>query len=150
MQSRVSIDVDRPIAQVFEYTNENLSEWSLTCVEDEVIEEKNGGGVGTTFRVVTEEKGRRMEFTGTVTRYDVPTHSACFLVGDHFDIDVSYTYEDLGESRTRVTIESNVTGKGFVRVMFFLFGWLMKSSGCKAQENELTSLKRHCEEAIPA
>jgi len=52
MQSSGSVEIDRPIEAVFEYTNKNI------VVEDEVIEMKNDGGLGTTFRSVTEERGR--------------------------------------------------------------------------------------------
>ncbi len=55
MHSIASIEIDRPIGEVFAYTNEKVAEWSLTVVEDEIIEDKHG--VGTTFRCVTEESG---------------------------------------------------------------------------------------------
>ena len=51
---------------------EEVSE--IEPVEDEVIEDKNG--VGTTFRCVTEERGRRMVFQGVVTLWEPPTKSA--------------------------------------------------------------------------
>ena len=73
MQSSGSIEIDKPIDVVFEYTINHVAEWSTIVVEDEVVEEKNGGGVGTTFRSVTEERGRRMEFAGEVTQYERPT-----------------------------------------------------------------------------
>lgn len=130
---------------MFEYSLNNVVEWSLTCVEDEVLEERNSGGVGTRFRIVTEESGRRMPFEGVVTRHEPPRESAIQLVGQHLDIDVLYLFEDLG-GRTRVTQRSIVAGKGFVKVIFTLFGWAMKGAGCKAQQNELLSLKRHCEQ----
>ena len=140
MRNETSVEIDRPIAQVFDYTINHVAEWSIIVVEDEVIDEKPEG-VGTTFRTVTEEKGRRMEFQGVVTRHEPPTASAALLRGQSFDIDVEYLFEDLS-GRTRVTQRSSVSGKGFFKAMFFLFGWLMNKSSCKAQENELTNLKR--------
>jgi len=71
MDSQVSIEIDRPIEQVFNAANECITEWSVTCVSDEIIEDK--GGVGTTFRMVTQERGKEMEFTGEVTRWDPPS-----------------------------------------------------------------------------
>jgi Polyketide cyclase / dehydrase and lipid transport len=142
MHSLASVEIDRPINEVFTYANEKVAEWSLTVVEDEVIEDKDG--VGTTFRCVTEEKGRRMEFQGVVTHWEPPTRSAVNLTGPMFDIEAEYRFEDLN-GRTRVTQESTVKGKGFVKVMFFLFGWLMKKQGCKAVTNELESLKMKLE-----
>lgn len=139
MHSSASVEIDRPIDEVFEYTLENVPEWSITVVEDEVIEQ-TPDRVGTTFRCVTEDHGKKMVFQGLVTRHDPPTFSACQLIGDMFDIDLEYEFEDLS-GRTRVTQWSNVKPKGFLKVIFALFGWAMKKSGCKAADNELNSLK---------
>ena len=145
MRTETTVEIDRPIEEVFEYSLNNVVEWSLTCVEDEVLEDRNDGGVGTRFRIVTEENGRKMPFEGVVTRHEPPRESAIHLDGQFFEIDVHYLFEDL-DGRTRVTQRSVVGGKGFVKVMFTLFGWAIKGAGCKTQENELQSLKRHCEE----
>ena len=142
MHSLASIEIDRPIDEVFNYTNKKVAEWSLTVVEDKLIEDKDG--VGTRFLCVTEENGRRMEFDGVVTVWQPPTTSAISLTGKSFDIEAEYRFEDLG-GRTRVTQESHVSGKGFVKVVFFLFGWLMNKQGCKAVNNELESLKEKLE-----
>ena len=109
MRSGGSVEIDRPIDEVFRLTNEHVAEWSIIVVEDELIEEKPEG-VGTTFRTVTEENGKRMEFQGVVTRYDPPRLNAIMLTGDSFDLDILYTFEDLG-GRTRVTQQCDVTGK---------------------------------------
>ena len=149
MQTEASVEIDRPIAEVFDYTINHVAEWSITVVEDRPIDTKPEG-VGSTFLCVTEDRGRRMEFQGVVTRHEPPTLSACQLTGSSFDIDVEYKFEDLS-GRTRVTVRSIVTPKGFTKVIFFLIGWAMKGSGCKAQENELESLKRILESReVPA
>ena len=101
-------------------------------------------GVGTTFRWVTEERGRRMDFQGAVTLWEPPTKSAISLKGETFDIEAEYRFEDLN-GRTRVTQESTVSGKGFVKIMFFLFGWFMNKQGCEAVSHELESLKQKLE-----
>ena len=67
MKQSACIEIDCPIDDVFRLTNDHVAEWSIIVVEDEVIEQKPDG-VGTTFRTVTEERGRRMEFDGIVTR----------------------------------------------------------------------------------
>ncbi len=144
MNQQASVEISRPIEEVFEYTNNNVAEWSTTVVENEVIEEK-AEGVGTTFRCVTGDHGRRMEFQGVVTRHHPPNASAIHLTGQHFDIDAVYLFEDLGGS-TRVTQQSSVTPKGFLKVVFFLFGRMMNKVGCKALQNELNNLKRLLEE----
>jgi len=142
METELSIEIDRPIAEVFAKTNDDVTAWSRTCVESETLSEADG--VGSTFRIVTEERGRRMAFEGVVTKWEPPTLSGFRLVGDAFTIDVDYHFEDLGQG-TRVTQSSDVNGKGVWKVFFALFGWLMKRSGCKAQQAELKGLKRYCE-----
>lgn len=143
MQNEASIEIDRPIEDVFRLTNEHVAEWSIVVVEDEVIEQ-TPEGVGTTFRTVTEDHGKRMVFQGVVTRHDPPYANAARLTGDMFDIDTEFTFEDLS-GRTRVTQTADVTGKGFFRLFMFLFGWMMYRSHCKSSENELECLKRFCE-----
>ena len=144
MLSEAQVEIERSIEEVFEYTNNNIPEWSQTVIRDEVIDEKPRG-VGTKFLCVTEDRGCRMDFQGLITRYDPPTASAVKLTGKHFDIEAEYFFEELS-GRTRVTQRANVLGKGITRVMFFLFGWMMYRSGCKAQAQELHRLKRLLEQ----
>ncbi len=144
MIQRASIEIDRPIDEVFEYTNHNVPKWSLTVVSDEVIEQ-TPEEVGTTFLCVTENQGQRMEFQGTVTHYEPPKFSAVELVGAQFDIEARYAFEDLG-GRTRVTQVSSVKPKTLAfKIIFGCFGWLMKKSSCNAANKEMESLKRHLE-----
>ena len=110
MQNEGSVEIDRPIDEVFLHTNACVAEWSIVVVENEVLEEKPEG-VGTTFRTVTEDHGRRMEFQGVVTRHDPPHASAVRMIGKAFDIEAEYSFEDLS-GRTRVTQRSSVSGKG--------------------------------------
>ena len=77
-----------------------------------------------------------MEFAGEVTHYEQPPASTVVLIGDAFDIEAAYTFEALGEGRTLVTQNADVTPKGFLKVFFFLFGWLMKKGGCDAAHKE--------------
>lgn len=143
MQNEVSVVIDRPIEEVFDYTHNHVAEWSLTVVEDEVLEEKPEG-VGMTFRVVTEDHGRRMEFEGVVTRHEPPRFSSVTLNGKSFDIETEYSFEDLS-GRTRVTQRATVNAKGFFRVLLFFLGTFMKRSSCNALESELVNLKRQLE-----
>jgi hypothetical protein len=140
MESTTSIEIDRPIEQVFEFTTEHTAEWSLVVVEDEVLTE-TPDGVGSTFRVLTEDRGRKMEFQGVVTHHQPPTASSVNMVGKQFDIFAEYTFEDLG-GRTRVNQRSVVTAKGFMKIVFIFMGWMMKKSSCDAAQKEFDNLKR--------
>lgn len=143
MHSEQSIEIEKPIEEVFDCTVNRVAEWSLIVTEDEMIEEKPGI-VGSTFRVVTEERGRRMEFDGMVTVHQPPTAHKVEMKGRQFDIVADYRFEDLG-GRTRVTQKSTVHPKGGLKVLFALFGWMMRKSNCEAQARELESLKRLAE-----
>jgi hypothetical protein len=144
MQNEGSIEIDRPIDEVFDLTNNHVAQWSIVVVENEVLDE-TPDGVGTTFRCVTEERGKRMEFQGVITRYQPPHASAIRLTGQMFDIDAEYLFQDLS-GRTRVTQKSVVTGKGLFKWFLLLCGWMMKRSSCDATAKELQSLKKFCEE----
>lgn len=140
MRNEQSVEIDRPIAEVFDFAMKNTVKWVEIVVEDHVVEDKNNGDVGTTFHVVTVEKGRRMEFDGVVTRHEPPNISAVLLKGQYFDLDLEYKFEDLS-GRTRVTQVSIAKGKGFTKVMLFLLGWMMKSAGRKSLSKDFATLK---------
>lgn len=143
MENIASIEINRPINEVFELTTRNVAEWSIVVVSDEVVKEKPEG-VGTTFLTVTEDHGKQMTLQGVVTKEERPFVHAVHMTCDMFDIDSEFTFEDLS-GRTRVTQRASVSFKGFLRVFMFLFGWMMKKGQCKASQAELESLKRYCE-----
>lgn len=148
MQSAGSVVINRPIDEVFRLMNDHVAEWSIIVVEDETIEDT--GGVGTRFRTVTEERGKRMEFEGVVTKWEPPTASSIEMSGKMFDIFADYTLEDLGGTQTVVTQNSRVKGKGVFGLFLTVFGGMLKKSSCKALDAELNSLKDFCESYEPA
>ncbi len=143
MKHEVSVEIDHPIDEVFRLANDHMPEWSVTVVEDEILNE-TPDGVGSTFRMVTEEKGRRMEFDGVVTTYDPPRVSAVQMTNAMLDIETQFTFEEVS-GKTRVTQNATVKGKGIYKLMMFVFGLFAHKSSCKASENELNCLKRYCE-----
>jgi uncharacterized membrane protein len=144
MRSEASVEINRPIDEVFDFTNDHVVEWSLTVVEDTVIDD-TPDRVGTTFKCVTESRGKRLEFQGEVTRWERPHVSAINLVGDSFDIEAAYFFETTPDG-TRVTQKAVISPKGFLKVVFFLCGWMMGQAGCDEARKELEKLKRVLEE----
>jgi hypothetical protein len=61
-------------------------------------------------------------------------------------MEADYQFEGLG-GETRVSQVSIVKGKGFVKVMFALFGLLLKRGSCQAMEEEMLNLKGVMEDA---
>lgn len=143
METYGSIEINRPIEEVFDYTMNNATEWSNIMEEHEMIHETEDG-VGSTFRLVTVDRGRRMDFEGEVTHHRPPTESAIVMRGKQFDLEVAYQFEDLGGS-TKVSQRSVVHAKGFMKVMMVLLGWMMKKSSCDALDKEFASLKQKLE-----
>ena len=143
MRTQGSIEIDRPIDDVFRLTNDHVAEWSLTVVSDEILE-RTANVVGTTFHTVTNGHGATMEFDGVVTAYEPPFRNVVSLSCKSFDLDVEYQFEVVGEG-TRVTQISDVHPKGFLKIIFALFGWLMVRSSGDELTKELQSLKSFCE-----
>ena len=78
--------------------------------------------VGSQFLWVTEENGQRMEFQGVVTQHDELKAHTSIIRGKVFDIEAQYLFKTLRSSSTRVTQHANVTGKGFLKLLFGLMG----------------------------
>ena len=149
MKSEASIEIDGPIDEVFRLTSEHVAEWSLTVVEEEMIEVVPGG-VGTKFRTITEDHGQKMEFDGVVTVFEPPHRNTVHLTGKSFDIDVDYLFEKTDDG-TRVTQIADVHPKGFLVAVFALiavFNWLTRKSTCDDALVELKALKQFCESRV--
>lgn len=144
MQTTGSVEIEKPIEDVFRLTIDNVPQWSTIVVEDEILEETEDV-VGTTFRTVTEEQGRRMEFSGMITAFDPPYRHSVHMTSAPFDIQVDYDFESIGSNTTRVTQTSDVKAKGVLKIIFFFLGGLMAKSSCAALQKELNGLKSYCE-----
>lgn len=143
MKSERSVVIDRRIEDVFRFALEDVLHWSNFVVQREWIDE-NAKGVGTRFRSVTEDRGRRMEYRGVITAFEPPYTLALRLNSQAFDVEAAYAFENLGY-RTKVTQFSKVTGKGLAQPIFILLGWMLGQAFRDAQDKELRSLKQYCE-----
>lgn len=140
-----TIQIDRNIDDVFRLTMNHVVDWCSIVVEDEPLVVVDDGGVGTTFRVVTLDRGRRMEFMGSVVAHDPPRSSSIVMAGEAFEIATTYEFESIRPGRTRVHQTSSVTSKGITRIMFFLLGPLMRRVTARSHQHELERLKSFCE-----
>ncbi len=145
MKTEASIEIKRPIEEVFQYTLNHVAEWSLTVVENTVVEDVNGGDIGTTFHCVTEEQGNRLEFVGTVIDHKPWTLSTVHLAGPIFSIVIDYHFTDLG-GKTRVTQTAELTSKGLLKFILKLLGWATQKAAVQKRKNELLNLKRLMEQ----
>ena len=144
------IDIDRPITDVFILATDHVAAWSTIVVEDHPVQLAEDGGVGSTFRVVTEDRGHRMEFDGEVTEYDPPNRSSIVMRGPVFDLHVTYALETLPTGLTRITQTSASNAKGIWKLFFLVMVPLMRKSARAATRKELEQLRTYCESGTPA
>jgi uncharacterized protein YndB with AHSA1/START domain len=142
MNNAYTTEIDAPPAKVFRWIYEadrNL-QWLPNIVEAEVLT-REPGHVGSTFRQVYVENGRRMEMTGTVTAYEQDRRVASHLKGP-FDLYVDYRLEDLG-GRTRLTLHSEVRTNGaMTKIVGTLLRPMMRKMAMKNYETSSGNLKR--------
>ena len=141
MKNTFSMDIQAPPSAVFHWLDDpkRVMEWAEGVVENEDLV-KQPGEVGSTFRQVYEERGRRMEFQGRVTAYEKDRRLGIAMVGDGFDLDVEYELEPTS-SGTRLVQNSDVHFKGVWKVMGFLMAPFMKKAGEKKCLEDFDRLK---------
>src|SRR5690606_9716786 len=135
--------IDAPPAKVFKwiYDSEHNLQWLPNLVEVEVLDAKPGG-VGSMFRQVYLENGRRMEMTGTVVAYEHDRHLACDIQGSAFDLHVDYRLEDLG-GRTRLTQQSTVRFKNVaMKIMGLVLKPMMRKMSARQNAAAFSKLKQ--------
>src|SRR5690606_26229102 len=102
--------------------------------------------VGSTFRHVYIERGKRMEMQGEIVAHEPPRRLAITLAGP-FDLHVGYLLDDLG-GRTRLTQHSDVRFKSrAMSIVAALMRPLIKKTSSKQAEESFGKLKRLIESA---
>jgi hypothetical protein len=122
-----------------------LRAWIPNLVENEQLKTTENG-IGSTFRQVYLERGRRMEMRGVVTAFEANRRLACHIQGEQFDLDVDYQLVDIG-GRTRLTQDSQVHMKGLFKVIGPILSPLFKKASSKQAEDSSGKLKRLAESA---
>ena len=149
MKNRYSLEIDAPPQRVFAWLgdSERALQWVPNLVESEdlaVTENK----IGSTFRHVYVERGRRMEMQGAVTAYERDRRFACELRGEMFDLTVNYALEDLG-GRTRLTQESETRFRGLpMKILGVLLTPLMRRAARRNLDDTFLKLKRLAEDPV--
>ncbi len=141
MKNNYSIEIEAPPERVFYWLDdaERVMKWVPNIVENEdlvVTEEK----IGSTFRQVYLENGRRMEMHGEVTGYEANRRLTTEISGDVFDLLVDYHLEDLG-GRTRLTQDSEVRFKGFFKIIGPIMTPFVRKASLKQLEESFATLK---------
>ena len=151
MKYVLSVDIDAPPERVFAWFGEPeaVKRWLPSLVEAEELEVKPGH-VGSSFRHVYMEHGRRMEMYGQVTAYEPNRRYACTLDGDTFALTVDYRFDALGAGRTRLTQESATRFKGVaMKVIGMLTKPFVRKLSLKQAQQAFGRLKHLAEAGVP-
>jgi uncharacterized protein YndB with AHSA1/START domain len=143
MKNTYSLEIDAPPERVFSwiYDGDRLLQWLPNLVENEVLTAERNG-IGSRFRQVYVENGRRMEMVGEVTGYEQGRFLACDIHGRPFDLKVAYRLEDLG-GRTRLTQDSEVILKNLpMKIVMALLAPVIGKATHKTAGSSFTKLRQ--------
>ncbi|MFC1481688.1 SRPBCC family protein [Candidatus Neomarinimicrobiota bacterium] len=120
-------------------------EWMTSVSETEIIKE-TPKMVGTTFREIIEENGRKTEMRGVVTEFVSNKRLAFYLEGDFNSTDVCFILEGRDEM-TKLTQNAEVHFRGVTRVFSLFLGPFFKKKIMNQARSEFARLKELCEQA---
>lgn len=148
MRSTYSVDIRATPERIFTWLDDakRCMEWCDWCVESEDLAVAEGR-VGSTFRQVYVEGGRRMEFFGTCTEYVANKRLGARLTGERFDLEVHWSLAPM-TTATRLTQTSRVRFKGLMKLLGPLMTPFMRKAGLRQLEGDFGRLKELCE-AVP-
>ncbi len=146
MNISITIDIKNTPNKVFYWLEDpsRAMEWMTSVSKTEIISQTHGM-VGTTFREIMEEDGRRTELRGVVTDFVSGKRLAFHLEGDYNTVEVSYTLEKQGEF-TRLSQTAEIHFKGLLRIFSLLFGSLFKKKITNQARSDFARLKALCEQ----
>lgn len=132
MVVREVIEVSRPLAEAFAYVAdfETAAEWDPGIVESR---RTSGGpvGIGTTYAVVAEFRGKRQDFRYRVTEYVEGRRLVLEGEGEKARSVDTIVFEPAG-SGTRITYEADFSLKGVYRLAEPFLGATFRALAAKA------------------
>ncbi|WP_026942249.1 SRPBCC family protein [Hellea balneolensis] len=134
--------IDAPAKIVFLWLedNERLKQWVPNLIEDVPIIEMPDK-IGSTFRQVFLERGKRMEMTGEITAHTENERMRVFMTGDMFNLDVDYTLRAISPEQTDVTQDTEIKMKGAAKLFAPLMLIMSKFSRSDPQAEAHARLK---------
>jgi len=147
METSTTTIIDAPAATVFLWLEDNarLKQWVPNLVEDEPIHE-TPERVGSRFRQVFLEKGRKMEMVGELTAYVPKERMRVMMTGELFHLDVDYNLLAVSDVQTEVTQDTVIAFKGALKLMAPLM-WLASKLTSKDPQAEAHAVLKEVAEA---
>ena len=138
MRSEESVEIDRPLEEVFAYVAnpENLPEWTNLVLD--VRKDAEGQlQKGDRFSVVAKFLGRSFETPFEVSAHEPPRQHSDRSTGGPFEQEFIYTFEQTEGGGTRLTQVVETEPGGF----FKLVGPLLERAGSRQLKADLQILK---------
>ncbi|MFQ5794785.1 MAG: SRPBCC family protein [Candidatus Bipolaricaulia bacterium] len=112
----LSVVINRPVEEVFAFlaAPENVPRWQLGILENEQTSE-GPIGVGTTYQMVSQFLGRRIESTFEVTEYEPNRTVSLKTTSGPGQLEASWTFEAI-EGGTKVAVVGKGESSGFFKV----------------------------------
>lgn len=133
-----TIEIERPRARVAAYAVDpnNASDWYVNI---KAVEWKSEPPlrVGSQLAFVAQFLGRRLSYTYEITELIPGERLVMRTAEGPFPMETTYTWESLGEARTRMTLQNRGEPSGFSRVA----GPLMAAAMRRANQKDLAKLK---------
>lgn len=141
MKNKYTIDIQAPLECVFHWIDdaERVKEWLPNVVENEDLNVTDDR-IGSTFRQVYVENGKRMEMHGVVTGFVPNRQMKCEVTGDSFDLNLDYQLEEIAGG-TRLIQDSEVRFKGFLKLLSPILTVISKLAPDKSQDESMGKLK---------
>jgi len=146
MKSSTTTLINAPAATVFLWLEDNdrLMRWVPNLVEDEALVD-TPEKIGSKFRQVFLENGRRMEMTGEITAYVENERMRVDVVGDMFVLDADYTLKAIADNQTELTQDTEIRFKGFMKLFAPVMMLMSKFSSKDPQADAHAKLKAMAE-----
>jgi len=121
----IPVNIDRPVEEVFAYLSDvaRIPEWNHMV--DEVVPSESPLRVGSTTRLKMRLLGRRIEATQEVTELEI-NRRVVIKTGAPISVTDTWTFESLGENRSRLTYGSVGETKGFFKLADPIVGRIVK------------------------
>ena len=138
--------IEAPAATVFQWLEDNdrLRKWVPNLIEDEPLVE-TPEKVGSKFRQVFLENGRRMEMVGEITEFVENERLRVDITGKMFDLDADYVLVPVSETRTELTQNTEIKFKGIMRLFAPVMVLMSKFSSSDPQAAAHENLKSMAE-----
>jgi uncharacterized membrane protein len=138
-------NIRKPAEIVFSWIAdpEKAMKWQKNVKSEEIIYNKPEI-IGTTFKEIVEEDGKRLEMYGMITKYTRNKTIGFHLKSKIHEFDVSYSVEQIDEE-TKVSIAAIIKWKFPMNFIGLFIGKRMEEGIMRQVKSEILDLKRVCE-----